>query len=475
MTTMRMTGAATAPRVASPGVPAALAAVASAAIVYVGMLALALLFGAAGWSWVLVIGIGLLAGSVAGRARHVWLAVLGVVAWHATALALDLPRDTGRFWPIAAGGSAILLAIAYVVGADLGWRTPPLQATRHGWSSLGRWGRRFLILAVAAAIVVPIGYAGVILSIGPNLFTHPDAATDCRTPATAYGWTYEAINYDVASDRALAPSQVTKDGVTSWICGGTPAPAGDGVVTSDGIRLAGWYVPAANGAGPAAPTVLLVHGWKANKTGMLPFAAGLHQDYNLVLFDLRNNGQSSGDTTSMGLWEQRDVTRMLDWIDAEKHASWIGVVGNSMGAATVLAVAATDQRVRAVVLDSAHADVVTSFGNAMEEDFSYPGGPAAWVLAQGVSAQVGGDITTTDPVRHIGQLGDRPVLLTAGANDQVDTPTEATERNVRAALDAGVPVEVTYCQGARHGKVIEVCANAWGGWAHSFFDRARER
>jgi pimeloyl-ACP methyl ester carboxylesterase len=473
MSTVRTIGTAMTPRVASRGAPAARAAVASVAIAYVGMLALAILFDASGWSWVLVTGIGFVAGAVAGRPRNVWLALVGVVLWHATAIALDLPRDSGPFWYIAAIGSGILLATAYVIGADVGWRTPPLAATQRGWSSLGRWGRRLLIIAVIAAVVLPIGYSGVILAIGPNMFTHPDAASDCRTPAAAYGWTYEAINYDIASDQALAPSRITNDGVTSWICGGTPAPAGNAVVTSDGIRLAGWYIPAANGAGASAPTVLLVHGWKANKTGMLPFAPGLHGDYNLVLFDLRNNGQSSGDMTSMGLWEQRDVTRMLDWVAATKHPSWIGVVGNSMGAATVLAVAAGDQRVKALILDSAHADVVTSFGNAMEEDFSYPGGPAAWILAQGVSAQVGGDITTTDPVRHIGQLGDRPVLLTAGAIDQVDTPGEATGRNIRAALDAGVPVEVAYCRDARHGKVIEKCPDAWASWAHSFFDRAR--
>jgi hypothetical protein len=473
MTTMRMTGAVMAPRVATRGRPAAVAAVMSLAIVYVGMFAVAILFGASGWSWILVTGIGFVAGAVAGRARHVWLALVGVVLWYATAIALDLPRDTGPFWYIAAIAYAILLAMTFVIGADVGWKTPPLEATRHGWRSIGHRGQRLTVLAVVAAVVLPIGYSGVILTIGPSMFTHPEAATDCRTPATAYGWTYEAINYPIAADEALAPSQVTKGGVTSWVCGGTPAPAGSAVVTSDGIRLAGWYVPAANDAGPSAPTVLLVHGWKANKTGMLPFAVGLHADYNLVLFDLRNNGQSGGDMTSMGLWEQRDVTRMIDWVVATKHPSWIGMVGNSMGAATALAVAAGDERVKALILDSAHADAVTSFGNAMEEDFGYPGGPAAWVLAQGVSAQVGGDITTTDPVRHIGRLGDRPVLLTAGADDQVDTPTEATERNVRAALDAGVPVEVTYCEGARHGKVIEMCPDAWASWAHAFFDRAR--
>ena len=392
---------------------------------------------------------------------------------YAVAIAWDLPRDTGAFWYIAAAGHAILLALAFVVGVDVGWQRPPLAAARDGWRTLRRRSRWLAVAGIVAALVVPAGYAGVILAIGPNMFVHPDGSPDCRTPGFAYGWSYEAINYEIAGDATLAPSQVTKDGTTSWTCGGTPAAAGSAVVTSDGIRLAGWYVPAASGAGATAPTLLFVHGWKDNKSGMLPFAVPFHQDYNLVLFDLRNNGQSSGDVTSMGLWEQRDVTRMLDWVATTKNPSWIGMVGNSMGAATALAVAAGDQRVRALVLDSVHADVVTSFSNAMEEDFGYPGGPAAWVLAQGVSMQVGGDITSTDPVRHIGQLGKRPVLLTAGANDQVDPPAEATERNLQAALEAGVPVSVAYCQGARHGKVITVCASDWYSWATSFFQRAR--
>jgi pimeloyl-ACP methyl ester carboxylesterase len=472
MATIGMSAAVTKPGTAAPGLSGAVAALASLVVVFAGMLAVAALFEGAGWAWLLITGIGFVAGAVAGRVRLVWAALLAVVLWHAAAIAFDLPRDTGPFWFIAAAGSAALLALSFVIGANVGWRNPPRTAARRGWQGLGRWPKRLLVIATVAAVFAPVGYASVILAIGPNMFTHPDAATDCRTPSAMYGWAYEAINYDIAGDATLAPAATTTNGVTAWACGGTPAPAGDAVVTADGIRLAGWYIPAANGAGPTAPTILLVHGWKANKTGMLPFAAGLHADYNLVAFDLRNNGQSGGDVTSMGLWEQRDVSRMLDWLVEAKHPTWIGAVGNSMGAATILAVAAGDQRIRGLILDSAHADVVTSFGNAMEEDFGFPGGPAAWVLAQGVSAQVGGDITTTDPIRHIGRLGDRPVLLTAGANDQVDTPTDATERNLRAAVDAGVSVEVTYCQGARHGKVIETCPAAWASWAQSFFERA---
>jgi alpha-beta hydrolase superfamily lysophospholipase len=441
---------------------------ASFLIVVGGLLALAFLFESTGWSWLLVTGVGFVAGAVARRASAVWLGLAGVVVFHATTLVLGLPRDTGPFWYIAAAAYALLLAVAFLVGTDVGWRKPVLGVARDGWRSLGRWSRRLLVAGIVAAVAAPIGYAGVVLAIGPDMFIHPTASTDCRTPMDVYGWDYEAINYDKADDDRLTAANPDK-----MKCRGQGVQAGADVVSSDGIRLAGWYIPAASSVGPAGPTLVLVHGWKANKSSILGFAAGLHDDYNLVLFDLRNNGRSSGTLTSMGLWEQRDLTGMLDWLEATKRPSWIGVVGNSMGAATALSVAVTDQRVRALVLDSMHAEVVTSTGTAMEADFGFPGGPAAWLLMTAVSMQVGGDVMSTDPIRQIDRMGDRPVLLTAGANDQVDPPGEATQRNLVKALEAGVPIEVAYCQGARHGKVVDVCPKAWASWTLSFLERAR--
>ncbi|HEX8026063.1 MAG TPA: alpha/beta hydrolase, partial [Candidatus Limnocylindrales bacterium] len=249
--------------------------------------------------------------------------------------------------------------------------------------------------------------------------------------------------------------------------------AGAEVMTSDGIRLAGWYVPAASGVGPTGPTLLIVHGWKSSKSGALDFAPAFHQEYNLVLFDLRNNGQSTGTQTSMGLYERRDVTRMLDWVAAQKHPSWIGIVANSMGASAALGAAVDDQRVQALILDSVHADWATSVGNAMEEDFGVPGGVAGTALIGGVSLRVGGDVTEVDPVRLIPRLGERPVLLIQGTADQVDPPSEASERNFHAGLDAGVPIEIAYCEGARHGLSVRVCPTDWAAWAVSFLARVR--
>src|SRR5512135_1350500 len=132
----------------------------------------------------------------------------------------------------------------------------------------GRWriDRRLRVVAalVAAAVLLVVGgYTVYALVPGSDDLLHPSRSLDCRTPAFQYGWAYEAINYDRASDADLRPvPPVQRD--PNWTCGGRPGPAGDVVVTSDGIRLAGWYIPAANGLGPTGPTIVLVPGRSSN-------------------------------------------------------------------------------------------------------------------------------------------------------------------------------------------------------------------
>ena len=445
-------------------------AVATFLVVVIGRIGVALLFGGGGWSWTLVVPIGLIAGAVGRRAVLVWVALAATVVFHGLAIGLDLPRDSGPFWYIAAIGVALLLAVAFVEGTSLGAPRPPLLTTRDAWRSWPHMARRVSIVVSAVIVLGLLGYGTYAAISGSADFTEANVtAPDCRTPADRYGWDYEAINYDKADDARLTTANPDKTK-----CSVAGVEAGTNVITSDGVRLAGWYIPAANGSGPNGPTLLIVHGWKASKSGALEFAPPFHEAYNLVLLDLRNNGQSSGTQTTMGLREQGDVIRMLDWLETTKHPLWIGAVGNSMGAATVLSAAVADQRIRALVLDSMHADIITSVGNALEEDFGYPGGPAAWAVMAGVSIRIGADVTSIDPVRLIGRLGDRPVLLIQGTVDQVDPPAEASDRNFQAALAAGVPAELAYCPGARHGLTVKTCPSQWASWATSFLELARK-
>ncbi|HEX6474831.1 MAG TPA: hypothetical protein VF114_07065 [Candidatus Limnocylindria bacterium] len=139
-----------------------------------------------------------------------------------------------------------------------------------------RW---IAILLGVLVVVGAIGYMGYVGYEGSRQMVSVDElrSRDCRTPDVQFGWAYEAINYDIADDDAL---KAANPDMTD--CASQGAKAGDEVVTKDGIRIAGWYVPAANGIGPTGPTVVLMHGFTDNKSGILPYGVGLHDDFNLV-------------------------------------------------------------------------------------------------------------------------------------------------------------------------------------------------
>jgi hypothetical protein len=55
----------------------------------------------------------------------------------------------------------------------------------------------------------------------------------------------------------------------------------------------------------------------------------------------------------------------------------------------------------------------------------------------------------------------------------VDRPAESAERNLHAALAAGVTVGLEICPGGGHGTVIDTCPQEWARWAVSFMDAAQ--
>jgi fermentation-respiration switch protein FrsA (DUF1100 family) len=143
-----------------------------------------------------------------------------------------------------------------------------------------------------------------------------------------------------------------------------------------------------------------------------------------------------------------------------------------MGGATVLAAAGSDQRLRAVLLESTHASAVTSGGNVIENDRGFPAQPTGWATITAVSLRIGADVTAVDPARTIGQIGSRPLLLIHGTADRTDPPAQSAEVNLRAAREAGVPATLAYCPGGTHGASVEMCPEEWTSWARAFFEEA---
>lgn len=123
----------------------------------------------------------------------------------------------------------------------------------------------------------------------------------------------------------------------------------------DGIKLKGWYVPAARSdGGEALGTIVYCHGFHRSRVEMLPMAVYGHQlGYNGLLFDFRNHGESGGKVTSLGYWERLDAEAAVSYaLEQEKSPHPVIIWGVSMGAATALMAAAEDPQADAVISDS---------------------------------------------------------------------------------------------------------------------------
>jgi pimeloyl-ACP methyl ester carboxylesterase len=330
---------------------------------------------------------------------------------------------------------------------------------------------RIVKTALAALLALAVGglalytaYAGVEGS--HRLVGREGTTRDCRTPDIQFGWEYEAINYDLGDDAELKTRNPDlKD------CGYEGALAGDEVVTEDGVRIAGWYIPAADGAGPRAPTVVLVHGFKANKSGVLRYGQGLHERFNLVAYDARNSGRSTGTETTAGVEEQHDLDAILDWLEREKGPARVGVLGNSLGAATALAEAVTDPWIDALALDSMHTRLRYQIEARVGADhWSYFG--TTWAIVLGAWLRTGADIQSIDAEDLIDDYGTRPLLLIHGTADTEDLAERTLAFSEQAAAE-GVPTELRWCADSGHkapaGMPVDVCAADFAEWTAGFF------
>lgn len=97
-------------------------------------------------------------------------------------------------------------------------------------------------------------------------------------------------------------------------------------------------------------TVLVLHGLRDEKSSYEGFGSQLAaRGFQTVLVDLRGHGCSPGATLTFGARDGVALRVLLDVLEREEDLGAVGVVGVSYGAAAAFALAAADERVRALV------------------------------------------------------------------------------------------------------------------------------
>jgi pimeloyl-ACP methyl ester carboxylesterase len=121
--------------------------------------------------------------------------------------------------------------------------------------------------------------------------------------------------------------------------------------TQDNITLKGWFIPSKK---PHAKTIILLHGYPADKGDILPSRLFLHDNYNLLFFDFRYLGESGGHYSTAGKDEVLDLLAALNYLET-RGIHEAGVWGFSLGGAVALMAAAQSPKIKALVIESAYA------------------------------------------------------------------------------------------------------------------------
>jgi dipeptidyl aminopeptidase/acylaminoacyl peptidase len=196
--------------------------------------------------------------------------------------------------------------------------------------------------------------------------------------------------------------------------------------TTDGVRLVGTYfdVPSARA------TVILVHGFKTFRSEMFEHARFLHAaGYAVLAYDGRGCAASGG-VFGVGATEDRDIIGAVSYIKnrgvpASQH---IAVLGISLGAGDALLAAAEDERIGAVIADSAWADERVQ----MDRMNSIALGPLAVPVLPYelplVDLVVGGRLEDARPRDFVSRIAPRGLLLIHSVDDDnATTPIRDAE------------------------------------------------
>ncbi len=95
--------------------------------------------------------------------------------------------------------------------------------------------------------------------------------------------------------------------------------------TDDGKTLRAWFIPSKN----TSSAIIMLHGWPADKSDILPYTHFLSKNFSLLYIDLRGMGESEGMICG-GKKEINDIKRWIEYLKS-RNIKKIGIFGYSYG------------------------------------------------------------------------------------------------------------------------------------------------
>lgn len=215
-----------------------------------------------------------------------------------------------------------------------------------------------------------------------------------------------------------------------------------------------------------SPSVILVHGIRANRMAMLGRAELFsRRGYSVFLFDLPAHGQSSGDYISFGKRESSAVSAALGRVRAKGKGGRVGVDGLSLGGAGVL-LRGEHVGFDAIVVEAVFPDIRSAILNRLTDRFGVFGHLLEPLLSVQLVLRMHewpGELAPIDEIARVGA----PILVIGGEQDHL-TPVGETQALFQRALE---PKELWIVPGAGHADFLRSRPSDFESVVCGFLDR----
>jgi pimeloyl-ACP methyl ester carboxylesterase len=226
----------------------------------------------------------------------------------------------------------------------------------------------------------------------------------------------------------------------------------------DHLLIRGWFIPGVlpNGHLTTQRTIIMVHGNSTNRAdkgaGILNLSGALiRHAFAILAFDIRGAGESPDAPRSFGLYELYPELGRPRAI-----AGW----GVSEGAATLILAAAKEPAIRAIVSDSAYADILPILEREIPKlghlpPLFTPGGLIAAQMLYGV------DYYNIRPENFVASIAPRPILFIQGDKDDFIPPSNMFTLAAAARTAPDADVQTWLVKGANHAQSYNTMGKAY--------------
>lgn len=215
--------------------------------------------------------------------------------------------------------------------------------------------------------------------------------------------------------------------------------------SSDGILLKGWW----SEGDATKPVILFSHGLNRSRLEMLERGGEANRrGYGVLLFDLRNHGESGKAYTTLGINESHDVCAASQFVKEKAPGRPQILWGVSMGASSALIAAKQCPGFAAAISDSSFLSFRETIAHHLGLYFRLPSFPISNEIVGITGLRMGMNPDDGDVEQAVKAIN-IPILFIAGSVDK-RMPPELANRLLAAARHPGKKLVVV--PGAKHGE-----------------------